>query len=1101
MMRFVYSIFVFVIVLAGCKTDNEIQETPEDSTEELDKMEFKRLSEEETGIDFINKIQETNEFNYYTFEYVYNGAGVATGDINNDGLVDIFFTGNQVSDRLYLNKGGLKFEDITESAFDVDLSEGWHTGVSMADVNNDGYLDFYICRSGLDDSDDLTNLLLINNQNNTFSERAEEYGIQGNAHSTHSAFFDADLDGDLDLYVMNHPANKLRNAKDVFQLKEWRTKGDDADVFYLNEDGKFIDNTDKSGIQTNTFGLGLGIADLNQDGYPDIYVCSDYQGPDFMFMNNGDGTFSNQINQRTNHISNFSMGNDIADINNDGFVDVFSLDMASEDHIRSKRNMGGMSTENFNIIVEIGYHYQYMFNALQLNNGNGTFSEIAQLSGVSKTDWSWAPLIADFDNDGYKDIFVTNGYRREMRDNDYLLSHTRKVQNNEPIDPLKELSLVPTTKIKNYIYQNKGDLKFEKRMVDWGMDNPINSNGAAYADLDNDGDLDLILNNMDEASFVYENTLKTSNNFIQFELIGKEQNKDAFGAKVYLKNGDEIQFQELQPSRGYISSVDQIIHFGLGEVNQNIDVVVEWPGGQISEYKGLDLNKRHVLNAGENSIASNYLKPRQENKFMREITDSLFTFKQTEIPFNDFESEVLIPNQMSKLGPFISTGDANGDGLDDFYISGSLKHSGSLFIQTKNGFKIKNGPWSKHSFMEEMESVFFDSDNDGDQDLLVVGGSNEFTANSEYVLPKLYENDGKGNFTDVSENKLPRIPICGQDIAVGDIDNDGDWDVFLGGRQVPGYYPFTPKSYLFLNEGGVFKDVTAQSPDLIGPGMVTDALFDDFNGDGSLDLIVVGEWMPVSFFANNNGRFSNVTQNFNPNKDIGWFYSIEKGDFNADGKNDYLIGNLGENNKFHPTFDKPLEIYVNDFDGNGTNDIVLGKYQNNICYPVRGRQCSSQQMPFIKDKFPTYTDFATANIQNIYGADKLEKGLHFSATKFESFVMLSSGNAYQMEELPVEAQFAPINKFIVKDINNDGNLDVILVGNNFSTEVETVRYDSGRGLVMLGDGKGKLSPVAPNVSGFFENNDCKDMALVKVGAKEMIITVSNSAKAKSFILK
>ena len=1097
------SLFISIsLIISSCGSGNDSENlNDQDSTVSTNQasMEFIQLSSDETGIDFTNSISETQEFNYYSYEYAYNGGGVALGDINNDGLIDIYFTGNQVSDRLYLNKGDMKFEDITSSAITSGADEGWHTGVVMADVNGDGFLDIYVCRAGpWEDNPYFSNLLYINNQDNTFSESAEEYGLAINRPSTHSAFFDFDKDGDLDVYVMNLPGLYDNQDFTRAQLQRAMRYGPNSDMFLENVDGKYVDITEKAGIASNTYGLGLAVSDMNGDGYLDIYIGSDFQDPDFLYVNQGNGTFKDELLERTKHVSIFSMGNDAVDINNDGEIDLVTLDMASEDHTRSKQNMGAMSTSVFMDVVNVGFHYQYMFNTLQINNGNGTFSDVAQMAGVSKTDWSWAPLVADFDNDGLKDMIITNGYRRELRDNDYLREHTAKVDKGIEFDPLEELSLVPTTKIENYAYKNNGDLTFEKVTAAWNMDKPLNSNGAAYADLDNDGDLDVVLNNMEEVSAILENKLESNNNYVQVKLEGDEKNTSAFGAKVWVMLDEGMQFQEMQTSRGYLSSVSPVLHFGLG--NSTIkSIMVQFDDGTMIKKDSPNSNELHVFKKSEAKSGTLNLGV-NENQFFRDVTDSIFKHTDTEVPFNDFETEVLIPNKMSQLGPFISKGDVNGDGLEDVYVSGSLEESGTLYIQTATGFKKQSGPWNKESTREEMESLIFDADSDGDNDLYVVSGSNEFAGNSIYLGHQLYINEGGGKFVDGSD-QLPPIPISGQTVEPGDYDGDGDLDLFIGGRQAPGFYPFSPRSFLYLNDNGTFLDATEKSPELMQPGMITDALFDDIDGDKDLDLIVVGEWMAVTFFENNDGVFTNVTDKYNPSKDVGWFYSIEKGDFNGDGKNDYIVGNLGENNKFHPSFDKPLEIYVNDFDGNGTNDIVLAKYQNNICFPVRGRQCSSEQMPFIEDKFPTYSDFASADIDKIYGKGDLESALHFSATDFASTVFLSGGTSFSTAHLPSLAQVSPINKFIIKDFNGDGNMDALGVGNNFAAEVETVRYDGGRGVLLLGNGSGGFTALSPQESGFLETNDCKDMELVNFGGKEIIITVSNSAKAKTFLVK
>lgn len=1067
-----FSVFFFVACSGG--SDNGQTEN-KDSLSTT--MSFKTLTPEESGITFTNSIKETDSFNFFNYEYIYNGGGVAVGDINNDGLSDIYFTGNQVSDKLYLNKGNLKFEDITNSAIGKRAAEGWRTGVVMVDINNDGWLDIYVSRSGNPaDRRLMQNQLYINNKNLTFTEAAAEYGVNSQRPTTQSAFFDYDNDGDLDLYIMNHPyntSNTREDKKSVFEVERIAKMGSDfSDQLFRNDNGKYVDVSKEAGIANHAFGLGLAIGDINNDGFQDIYVSNDYMAPDYLYMNNGNGTFAEEIKERTNHISSFSMGNDMADFNNDGFMDIITVDMVSEDHIRSKKNMGGMSTKNFWDVVNIGYHFQYMFNALQLNNGDGSFSEIGQLAGISKTDWSWAPLFADFDNDGFQDLFITNGYRRDTRDNDFNLEAQKREGKFSGFQ--EALELMPATKIQNYVFQNSGNLKFEKRIEDWHIDQPVNSNGAAYADFDNDGDLDLVVNNIDEVSFVMENELSTSNGYLKIKLKGSEKNIFAVGARIEIQTDFGLCTRALQPSRGYLSSVDPVIHFGLGNIQMIQSVKVVFSDGKQVVLN--DVAKNQIVEIDYANATAGAKTNETDATFFTQMNEPVLSYQHQEITVNDFEREILLPHKMSQLGPFVSVGDLNGDSLEDLYIGGPRGISGKMFIQQPDGiFKEISGPWVDQKAREELGSVIFDIEGDGDNDLLVLSGSNEYKFDSPLLMPQLYVNYGNLKFVNESDTRLPMTQTSAQRAAVGDIDKDGDLDLFIGGRQTPGFYPFAPRSYLLKNDQGKFVDVTEGSPDLLGPGMITDVVFDDFDNDQDLDLICVGEWMPISFFENNVGSFTNVSEKYGLSDVTGWWSSISIGDFNSDGKNDYVVGNLGENNKFHPDTDHPLEIYCADFDGSGTYDIVLGKYQNGVCYPVRGRQCSSEQMPFIQNKFPTYTDFAVADLEKIYGKENLDKALHYSATDFKSSILLSDGINFSLRDLPVEAQFGPLNKCLIKDFDGDGNLDILGVGNNFCAEVETIRYDGGRGVMMLGDGKGGFRCLSPTESGFLVRTDVRDM--------------------------
>lgn len=1102
---FLFIFFAAMVMINGCNKEGSNETS---SNEDSDKPIFSLLPAEKSKIDFNNTITESVDFNYFAYRYIYNGGGVAVGDINNDGLTDIYFTANQLPNKLYLNKGNLEFEDITESA-GVSAKDGWKTGVTMVDINNDGNLDIYVSRSGANPDPDMRrNLLYVNNGNNTFTEKARDYGIDDPGYSNQAHFFDMDKDGDLDMYLVNHRID-FENTGLLYDRSTLQPTEFDSDKLYRNNGSAFTNVSKEAGISNKAWGLSASIGDFNNDGWEDVYVANDFLEPDMLYINKGDGTFTENIKDHIQHISFYGMGSDYADINNDGYADLFVLDMVAPDHERSKRNMASMNVPQFWQMVDNGYHYQYMSNTLQLNNGNGTFSEIAQVAGIGKTDWSWAPLFADFDNDGNKDLFVTNGIAKDVTDNDFKISLDKKNAAGEKMTFEEVMNMMPGTKVANYIYKNNGNLKFKSMTEKWQMDQKVNSNGAAYADLDNDGDLELVINNLSDKASIYENlaSKETDNNYLKIKLKGSQHNPFGLGTKVYLlddKGG--IQYQEMYPSKGYLSSVDNILHFGLGKADEVQKVVIQWADGKQSTVENVDANQVLEVNYSEANGTAEPVNPVSAKYFAGAEQDLNIDFKHTDVPFNDFKKESLIPHKQSQNGPFISTADVNGDGLEDFFIGGAAGQSGELFLQTAEGkfTKADGQPFETDKASEDMGSVFFDADGDGDMDLYVSSGSNEFPEGSPMLAHRLYTNDGKGTFTK-SSGIIPSINTSGMAVTAGDYDGDGDMDLFVGGKVVPQKYPYSPRSYLLKNEGGKFTDVTeAAAPGLVTPGMITDAEFTDMDKDGDLDLALVGEWMPICLFENNSGEFKNVSEEKGVTNSNGWWYSITPADLDGDGDMDFVCGNIGDNNKFHPSAEKPLLVYSTDFDDNGTNDIVLAKFNNQKkCLPVRGRECSSGQMPFILDKFPTYQSFAEASLQNIYTDEKLNNALKLEAKDFESCVLLNNNGKLEMAMLPVEAQLSPITGAIVMDVNKDGFMDIITAGNNHGAEVETMMYDAGRGTVMLGDGKGGFKAVNLLESGFFARGDVKDIKMIHIGAdkKPAILVANNNAPMQAFVMK
>ena len=1053
------------------------------------------LPSEQTGIDFNNAIKETNRFNHYFYSQMYVGSGVAIGDINNDGLSDIFFGGNQVGDRLYLNKGDFKFEDISKKS-KISRSPGWSWGVTMADVNADGYLDIYVSRNGNSlDINKRRNQLFINNQDLTFTESAISYGLADIGFSTQAVFFDMDNDGDLDMYQVNQLVDKkvlLVNKvtpKDVESFK---------DRLYRNDNGKFKDVSEEVGISRDlAYGLSVNASDFNNDGFTDLYVANDYSEPDFLYYNNGDGTFKNVIHEKMKHITQLSMGSDTGDINNDGFLDLFTTDMTPEDHYRSKTNMASMSTEKFNQLVKAGAHHQYMANALQINTGLGSFSDVANVAGISYTDWSWASLLVDLDNDSWKDIVVTNGIKKDVDNNDYLKVLKNIDVENITYDKLFEISKnAPSQAIPNYAFRNKGNLQFEKVTKNWGFETPSFSSGMAYGDLDNDGDLDIVTNNMDSPAFIYKN--KTTGNFLKIKLNGSEKNKFGVGTKVKIYYEDKIQYAEQNITRGFLSSVEPGLFFGLGKYKKVDKVEVTWYDGKVSEFNNVKANKTitaKYVSANKANLKLNDNKP----KLLEVVNNENLglNFKHIENEFNEYQEEILLPHNVSQNGPFTAVADVNNDGFEDVFIGGAVGQSGLLYLQNKSGkFNVNSSqPWKLDAPSEDLEAHFFDVDNDNDLDLYVASGGSEFKQGSKQLKDRLYLNDGNGNFKK-DDSALPNIYESSQAISFSDIDNDGDLDVFVGIRLISQKYLQPANSYFLINNKGVFKRASKEiAPSLEKIGMVTDAIFTDIDNDDDDDLIIVGEWMPIKVLTNEKGKFKDDTNKYLKGKNSrGIWWSITANDIDNDGDDDYIIGNLGLNNKFKASKEHPLKIYANDFDNNGTNDVVLAKYysKQGEYVPVRGRECTSQQMPYVSDKFKDYHSFASSKLLDILPENKIDDAVVYEIQNFESIILINKKGKLIRQVLPIQAQVSPVKGSIVDDFNNDGFKDILLVGNHYGVEVETVRYDAGYGSLLLGDGKNNFKFLTPTTTGFYVPNDSRSIQLLNTNKEKLILVTNNN---------
>lgn len=1068
---------------------------------------FSILSHEETGISFKNTIEETDSVNIFSYLYLYNGSGVATGDINNDGLPDIYFSGNQQSGRLYLNKGNFKFEDITEKA-GVSTNQ-WCTGVAMADINNDGFLDIYVSKSGKFNPDDMRlHYLFINNKDNTFTEKSEEFGLKNSNYTTQATFFDIDNDGDLDLFQCNEFYGFNQKFVDYSIENTKYTKYTTPRMFENIENKKFADISQKAGVMGKTFLLSATPGDINKDGYTDLYVCNDFVMPDKLYINNKDKSFTNKLDDYIKHTSYNSMGSDVADFNNDANLDIVVLDMTAEDNRRQKIMMDNNNYDTYNYFITQGYGEQMVRNVLQLNNGNGSFSEIGHLAGISFTDWSWAPLFADFDYDGFKDLFVSNGYRKDYNDKDFILyksEETRKKGKN-----LKPLELIqkemPEEKIQNYMFKNKGDLTFKKVSDEWGLTQKNFSYGAAYADLDNDGDLDLIVCNTDDFPYVYKNNLnkQDSKTYLKINLRGDKSNYFGIGCKVKIKSKSGIQYQELFMNRGFQSTVEPILYFGFDKEKTVEEVEVIWPSGKMQILKNVNTSQTITINEKDADLIWKPENTSPAHIFVENATQLGIDYKHKENDFIDFKREPLIPHMCSRNGPGISVADVNGDKLDDFFV-GAAQYGGGgvLYIQTKNGkfAKSNSQPWmSDTPGSEDMGSLFFDADGDGDNDLYIVSGGSENEGYSPYFQDRLYFNDGKGNFK-LNTSAIPLISSSGSPVVACDFDNDGDNDLFVGGRILSGQYPLPPRSYILKNNNGVFSDATKEvCSELLSPGLVSSALWSDFNNDGKTDLIVTGEWMPIMMLQNTGkGTLVNTTKKAGLDSSNGWWNSLTAADFDKDGDMDYVAGNKGLNSQLKAFPKEPVCVYLNDYDQNKSLDAVLCYYVMGTSYPLASRDQLTVQMRGIRKQFLKHHDYAEKTIDQIFSKESLKSAKVFNAFYFQSSIIENLGNGkFKVKPLPVMAQMAPVYGTQICDYNQDGNTDILMVGNSYQPQAELGRDDAFTGLILKGDGKGNFSPVISSESGFFARNDAKSLSKIKVGHKLSYLVGNNNDKVQLF---
>ncbi|WP_460982959.1 VCBS repeat-containing protein [Spirosoma fluminis] len=1055
---------------------------------------FRLLPPSQTNINFSNDINENESLNVLAYEYFYNGGGVAVGDINNDGWQDIFFTANLKPNKLYLNQGGLTFKDITAEAGEelAGRAGAWKTGVSMADVNGDGLLDIYVCYSGKNDDGKRRNQLFINQTTTKggpirFVEKAKEYGLDDVGYNTQAAFFDYDRDGDLDVFLLHHNVKKYDNM----ELAKLHTETDElaGNKLLENHKGRFINVTQKAGIYQFplTFGLGMAIADINLDGWPDIYVTNDYNEPDYLYINQKNGTFRDGTQTSFRHMAQFSMGVDIADFNNDGLPDVMSLDMLPEDNRRQKLLQLQENYESFELMQQQNLQKQYMRNMLQLNNGDGTFSEIAQAAGVSNTDWSWAPLLADFDNDGYKDLFITNGYLRDYTNKDFLRYwgdyKIKKAINREPVQLMDLVKAMPSTKVANYIFSNNHDLTFANKQQDWGIQTPSISSGAAYADLDNDGDLELIVNNINEPAFIYQNMAREQlpNAYVEIRLTPATVATNALGTKVTVFTNGNLQYQELSPVRGYLSSQPLTLHFGLGTATVVDSIRVVWPDQSVQKLSRVPVNQLLVIQqqsteAGASVSASKSVSP----VFAK--AESVIKHTHEGYAENDFKRQPLMLWMYSHTGPVMAKGDVNKDGLDDVYISGDQKKPGTIWVQQKDGtFKPVDGlTIGDETVSAIVAAVFFDANGDGYDDLYTAkGGYSLFEPNTPSLQDELYLNDGHGKLI-LAKNALPNLSANSKScIRPGDYDGDGDIDLFIGGRVVPGRYPEAPTSYLLQNSGkGQFTVVPVP---FTTAGLVTDAQWADLDGDNRLDLIVCGEFMPIKVYRNTKAGFVDATSQYFPENESGLWLSIAVGDINGDGKKDIVAGNLGTNSQIKMSQQEPAELYYTDFDNNGSIDPFFSFYVQGTSYPFVSRDELNDQIYAMRKRFGFYKDYANATLANIFLPEELAQAKKLTAVECHSVCYVNQGGRFEKQILPLPAQLAPVTNILIRDVNRDGHADLLLLGNKSDNRLKLGAMDANYGCLLTGNGQGNFTYVSQPESGLSVTGDVKSVVELTIG--------------------
>ncbi len=1097
-----------LLLIGACQ--NPANESTADSTTKQPPL-FRMVEASESGIAFNNELIYNEKFNIYTYRNFYNGGGVGFGDFDRDGLLDIYFTANMQPNRLYRNQGDFRFEDITEKA-GVAGERAWSTGVSVADVNGDGWLDIYVCNSGDLEGDNKQNELFINNGDLTFTEQAQAYGVADKGFSTHAAFFDYDRDGDLDLYLLNNSYQAIGS----FNLrKNMRPQRDSVggDKLLRNDGESFTDVSEEAGIYGSVIGFGLGVTvgDVNGDGWPDIYVSNDFFERDYLYLNEQDGTFAEVLTEQIRSISGASMGADMADINNDGHADIFVTEMLPGKNKRLKTKTTFENWDKYQYNLKNGYYHQFTRNMLHLNHGDDRFSEIGRLAGVEATDWSWGAMIVDLDNDGRKDIFVANGIFQDLTDQDYInfVSNEETMKSiiqGDGVDFQRLIDSIPSEAISNYAFHNEGGLRFTDRAAEWGLDTPSFSNGSAYGDLDNDGDLDLVVNNINMPAFVYENQTNSSQQrYLKVVLEGEGKNPFGVGTRLQIRHQGQQFYLEQVPVRGFESTVDFRPNFGLGNLEQIDTLLITWPDDrqevltQVATNQTLTIAQR---NAQELGIPL-YPKTPTKTIFQADNLAQRIDYQHQENQFVDFDVDRLIYHMLSTEGPRMAKGDVNGDGLEDLYLCGARDMSGKLFVQRAGGrfASINEDLFAADLKAEDTDALFFDADGDGDQDLYVTSGGNEFSSASSALKDRLYFNQGDGTMVK-SEQLLPANRFESSScVEAADFDQDGDLDLFIGIRVHLRYYGRSANGYLLENDGkGTFKNVTRErAPELKELGMITDVKWFDHGQDGDLDLLVTGEWMPLSVFVNDQGQFTNQTEALGLAQASGWWNCVKAADFDRDGDMDFVVGNHGLNSRFRATENQPVELHLSDFDKNGSVEQIISTYEGGEAYPMVLRHDLVMQIPKLKKKYLKYESYRDEQIDDIFTAEQLEGAIVKKAQRLESSLLIAQDDgSFEIVALPTEAQVAPVYGLLIDDFDGDEHLDIMLGGNLHGAKPEVGRYDASYGLLLRGDGRNQFTPVSASTSGIKLDGEVRDILQLDINGQRYLLIARNNDHLLSY---